>query len=47
MFDRPINRSLWAIVLIIICIILLGIAAGVWALNRREQAVTVLRVPQD
>lgn len=47
MFDRPINRSLWAIVLIIICIILLGVAAGVWALNRREQAVTILRVPQD
>jgi hypothetical protein len=47
MFDRPINRSLWAIVLIIICIILLGVAAGVWALSRREQAVTVLRVPQD
>jgi hypothetical protein len=47
MFDRPINRSLWAIVLIIICIMLLGVAAGVWALNRREQAVTVLRVPQD
>jgi hypothetical protein len=47
MFDRPINRSLWAIVLIIICIILLGVAAGVWALNRREQAVTTLRVPQD
>lgn len=47
MFDRPINRSLWAIVMIIICIMLLGVAAGVWALNRREQAVNVLQVPQD
>jgi hypothetical protein len=47
MFDRPINRSLWGIVLIIICIILLGVAAGVWALTRREQAVNILRVPQD
>ena len=47
MFDRPINRSLWTIVAIIVCIILIGIAAGVLALNRREQAVTILRVPQD
>ena len=47
MFDRPINRSLWAIVLIIICVILIGVAAGVWALNRREQAVNLIRVPED
>jgi hypothetical protein len=47
MFDRPINRSLWAIVLIIVCIILIGVGAGVLALNRREQAVTLLRVPDD
>ncbi|HSL45618.1 MAG TPA: IPT/TIG domain-containing protein [Anaerolineales bacterium] len=47
MFDRPINRSLWTIAAIIICIVLIGAAAGVIALNRREQAVTLLRVPQD
>ena len=47
MFDRPINRNLWAIVAIIICMILVGVAAGVLALNRREQAVTLLRVPDD
>ncbi len=47
MFDRPINRSLWTIAAIITCIILIGVAAGVLALNRREQAVTLLRVPQD
>lgn len=47
MFDRPINRSLWTIAAIIVCIILIGVAAGVLAMNRREQAMTVLRVPQD
>jgi hypothetical protein len=47
MFDRPINRSLWTIAAIIICIVLIGVAAGVLALNRREQAVTLLRVPGD
>jgi len=47
MFDRPINRSLWTIAAIIVCIILIGVAAGVLALNRREQAVTLLRVPDD
>jgi hypothetical protein len=47
MFDRPINRNLWAIALIIICIILIGVAAGVLALNRREQAVTLIVVPDD
>ncbi|HLO14271.1 MAG TPA: hypothetical protein VK206_05545 [Anaerolineales bacterium] len=47
MFDRPINRNLWAIVAIIVCIVLVGIAAGVLALNRRDQAITLLRVPDD
>jgi hypothetical protein len=30
-FDRPINRNLWAIVAIIICIVLIGVAAGTGA----------------
>jgi hypothetical protein len=47
MFDRPINRNLWAIVAIIVCIVLVGVAAGVLALNRRDQAITLLRVPDD
>lgn len=47
MFDRPINRSLWTVVAIIICIVLLGVAAGVFALNRQNRAVTLVRVPQD
>ena len=46
-FDRPINRSLWTIAAIIICIVLIGVAAGVLAINRREQAVTLIRVPDD
>ena len=46
-FDRPINRNLWAIVLIIVCIVLVGVAAGVFALNRREQALNLIRVPDN
>jgi hypothetical protein len=46
-FDRPINRNLWAIALIIICIVLIGVAAGVLALNRRERAVNLLKVPDN
>jgi len=47
MFDRPINRSLWTIAAIVVCIILIGVAAGVWALNREEQAVDLLIVPDE
>jgi hypothetical protein len=46
-FDRPINRNLWTIVAIIVCIILVGVAAGVLALNRQEQAVDLLIVPDE
>ncbi len=47
MCDRPINRSLWTIAAIIVCIILVGVAAGVFALTRREQAVNLITVPDD
>lgn len=47
MFDRPINRTMWTIAALIICVILVGVAAGVYALNRREQAVNLIRVPDD
>ena len=46
-FDRPINRNLWAIAAIIVCIVLVGVAAGVLALNRREQAVNLIIVPDN
>jgi hypothetical protein len=46
-FDRPINRNLWAIVAIIVCIILIGVAAGVLALNRRDQALNLIKVPDN
>ena len=46
-FDRPINRSMWAIAVIIICIVLIGVGAAVLALNRREQAVNLIRVPDN
>jgi hypothetical protein len=47
MFDRPINRTMWTIVTIIICVILVGVAAGVYALNRQQQVVNLIRVPED
>lgn len=47
MFDRPINRSLWTIAAIIVCIILVGVAAGVMAFNRQEQAINILIVPDE
>lgn len=47
MFERPTNRSLWTIAAIILCIVLIGIAAGVLALTRREQAIRLLRVPEE
>jgi hypothetical protein len=46
-FDRPINRNLWAIAGVIICIVLVGVAAGVLALNRREQTINLLKVPDN
>jgi len=46
-FDRPINRNLWAIAAIIVCIVLIGVAAGVLALNRRDQAINLIKVPGD
>src|SRR5512134_2400648 len=46
-FDRPINRNLWTIAAIIVSIVLVGVAAGVLALNRREQAVDLLIVPDE
>jgi hypothetical protein len=46
-FDRPINRNLWAIAGVIICIVLIGVAAGVLALNRREQTVNLIKVPDN
>ena len=47
MFDRPINQNLWTIAAIIVCIILVGVAAGMLALNRREQAIDLLIVPDE
>lgn len=47
MFDRPINRNLWTIAAIVVCIILVGVAAGVLVLNRREQAIDLLIVPDE
>ena len=35
-FDRPINRNLWAVAAIIVCIVLIGVAAGVLAQHRAD-----------
>jgi hypothetical protein len=47
MHDRQFKASLLPIMVIIFCILMIGIVAGVFALNRQRQAVTVLRVPED
>jgi len=45
--DRQFDASLLPILVIIVCILLIGVAAGVFALNRREQAVNLINVPDD
>jgi hypothetical protein len=47
MHDRQFKASLLPIMVIIFCILTIGVVAGVLALNRQRQAVTVLRVPED
>ena len=47
MHDRQFKASLLPIMVIIFCILIIGIVAGAFALNRQRQAVTVLRVPED
>jgi hypothetical protein len=47
MHDRQFKASLLPIMVIIFCILMVGVVAGVLALNRQRQAVTVLRVPED
>jgi hypothetical protein len=47
MHDRQFKASLLPIMVIIFCILMIGVVAGAFALNRQRQAVTVLRVPED
>lgn len=47
MFERPRSRSLWTIAAAAVCIILTGVVAGVWALNRDQQAINLLIVPDE
>jgi hypothetical protein len=47
MHERQFKASLMPIMVIIFCILMVGIVAGAFALNRQRQAVTVLRVPED
>ena len=47
MLDRQFKASLLPIMVIIFCILMVGVVAGVFALNRQRDAVTVLRVPED
>ena len=47
MLDRQFKASLLPIMVIIFCILMIGVVAGALALNRRREAVTVLRVPQE
>src|SRR5688500_6168702 len=47
MHERQFKASLLPIMVIIFCILMIGVIAGAFALNRQRQAVTVLRVPED
>ena len=47
MHDRQFKASLLPIMVIIFCILMVGIVAGAFALNRQRQAVTILRVPEE
>ena len=47
MYNRQFKASLLPIMVIIFCILMIGVVAGVFALNRQREAVTVLRVPEE
>ena len=47
MDDRQFKASLLPIMVIIFCILIVGIVAGAFALNRQRNAVNVLRVPEE
>ena len=47
MDDRQFKASLLPILVIIFCILIVGIVAGAFALNRQRNAVNVLRVPEE
>jgi hypothetical protein len=47
MDDRQFKASLLPIMVIIFCILIVGIVAGAFALNRQSNAVNVLRVPEE
>ncbi len=45
--DRRFKAGLLPIMVIIVCILLVGVGAGIFALNRRNQAVSLIKVPKD
>lgn len=47
MHDRQFQASLLPIMVIIFCILMVGIVAGILVINRQRQAVNVIRVPED
>jgi len=47
MDDRQFKASLLPIMVIIFCILIVGIVAGAFALNRQRNTVNVLRVPEE
>jgi hypothetical protein len=47
MHERQFKASLLPILVIIFCILMIGVVAGAFALNRQREAVTMLRVPED
>ncbi|HUG34934.1 MAG TPA: hypothetical protein VMJ90_09205 [Anaerolineales bacterium] len=47
MIDRRFKASLLPIMVIVFCILVVGVVAGAFAINRQRQNLTVLRVPEE
>src|SRR5574342_269157 len=47
MFKRPYNPSLVGLAVVALCILAFAIGAGAFALSRRNEAVSLLKVPED
>src|SRR5690349_11177088 len=47
MHERQFKASLLPIMVIIVCILIVGVIAGYFAIYRQRQAATVLRVPEE
>jgi hypothetical protein len=47
MYERQSRANLFPVLILISCILMVGVLAGVLLINRQQQAVQVIRVPED